>query len=518
MPPKAKAKAKALAMAKVRAKARAKAKAGPPAMRVGRRAMRRPAGGADEAPMESVEEKWARGAVVKVGDVPPILFSEGTPVVLPTAHYYLRSCAVAGRLTGLEVKDGAMYALARLTGTTGEALLKYHTANPDAVFRVHLCRENCNQQEVSDLLLHTKQIRQIVDMAQEEGWVSNLEKVRPMEEGDELEVLRARQRGLGGEPKVGDGVPGGEPERSRKDKKEDRKKKKEKRKGVGDRRARSASSEETVKMDGTMAKRAAKKKPGDLFRGTGLDPKEKVRRQVAKRARRSIRKKSKKDDSTLSSGSTGSSGDSQVEAEEETVFQQASKVRLVASGFPGTLASQTLAQMRTVLLSEVGSEDRPGVLKGCALAYFRQHVSKRSTGPAQRELLSIATSIDMMLNGNAAGAMDILVQPFKSVESTVTGCHWTVAQRLEVVPPDNVQLTPAQEMQDARRNVYEESRLRWLAAQPDGRSATTAGKGANRTKGEGKEPPKGTGKGRWGKGPQGKQDANKRKDEATSKP
>jgi len=443
-------------------------------MRVGRRAMRRPAGGADEAPMESVEEKWARGAVVKVGDVPPILFSEGTPVVLPTAHYYLRSCAVAGRLTGLEVKDGAMYALARLTGTTGEALLKYHTANPDAVFRVHLCREDCNQQEVSDLLLHTKQIRQIVDMAQEEGWVSNLEKVRPMEEGDELEVLRARQRGLGGEPKVGDGVPGGEPERSRKDKKEDRKKKKEKRKGVGDRRARSASSEETVKMDGTMAKRAAKKKPGDLFRGTGLDPKEKVRRQVAKRARRSIRKKSKKDDSTLSSGSTGSSGDSQVEAEEETVFQQASKVRLVASGFPGTLASQTLAQMRTVLLSEVGSEDRPGVLKGCALAYFRQHVSKRSTGPAQRELLSIATSIDMMLNGNAAGAMDILVQRFKSVESTLTGCHWTVAQRLEVVPPDNVQLTPAQEMQDARRNVYEESRLRWLAAQPDGRSATTA--------------------------------------------
>ena len=121
-------------------------------MRVGRRAMRRPAGGADEAPMESVEEKWARGAVVKVGDVPPILFSEGTPVVLPNAHYYLRSCAVAGRLTGLEVKDGAMYALARLTGTTGEALLKYHTANPDAVFRVHLCREDCNQQEVSDLL------------------------------------------------------------------------------------------------------------------------------------------------------------------------------------------------------------------------------------------------------------------------------------------------------------------------------------------------------------------------------
>ena len=83
MPPKAKAKAKALAMAKVRAKARAKARAGPPAMRVGRRAMRRPAGGADEAPMESVEEKWARGAVVKVGDVPPILFSEGTPVVSP---------------------------------------------------------------------------------------------------------------------------------------------------------------------------------------------------------------------------------------------------------------------------------------------------------------------------------------------------------------------------------------------------------------------------------------------------
>ena len=83
MPPKAKAKAKALAMAKVRAKARAKAKAGPPAMRVGRRAMRRPAGGADEAPMESVEEKWARGAVVKVGDVPPFCSQRGRRLSSP---------------------------------------------------------------------------------------------------------------------------------------------------------------------------------------------------------------------------------------------------------------------------------------------------------------------------------------------------------------------------------------------------------------------------------------------------
>lgn len=120
-----------------------------------------------------MEEKWAAGEVV---NVPVVELSEGTPIVIPQAHYFLASCQVAGRITGLEVKGGAMHALMRLTGTTSESLLKLHTANPDAIFKVHLCGSACNQQEVADFLIHAQKIRKLLDASKEEGWISNLEK------------------------------------------------------------------------------------------------------------------------------------------------------------------------------------------------------------------------------------------------------------------------------------------------------------------------------------------------------
>jgi hypothetical protein len=202
---------------------------------------------------------------------------------------------------------------------------------------------------------------------------------------------------------------------------------KEKKKEKPDPSTVSSSESLDARLDGTMAKQACKKDPNALYKGTGLDSREKVRRRVARRARRAMRKKSKKGSSSEDSGSSGTSRRSVGLGEDETVFQQASKVKLVATGFPGTLACQALSQMRSVLLSEIGTEDRPGTLKACALAYFRQQLSRKASGPAQRELLSIATAVDMMLNGNAAGALDVLIQRFKSCETMLAGCHWTVA-------------------------------------------------------------------------------------------
>lgn len=176
MAPKAKPKAKAKAVAKAKALVKAKAKARHPPLGVRRGVVRRPAIADGGAPGGSVEEKWAAGEVVTAVNVPVVELSEGTPIVIPKAHYFLASCQVAGRITGLEVKGGAMHALMRLTGTTSESLLKLHTANPDAIFKVHLCGSACNQQEVADFLIHAQKIRKLVDASKEEGWISNLEK------------------------------------------------------------------------------------------------------------------------------------------------------------------------------------------------------------------------------------------------------------------------------------------------------------------------------------------------------
>ena len=509
MAPKAKAKGKA------RAKGAAKAKPVPkPKAKVRARVMRAlvagrrtAARGGGEAPL-TVEERWRRGEEVDIEKVQLGWIGTGALVALPAASYYLQECKVAGTLQGIEMKDEEVHGQLHLLGTTSENLLKLHTANPDVVFRLHFCKSGCNQQEVADHLLHAKKWRQILDVEKEEGWVTNLEKVRPVEAVDEMNALRARGLALG------EAGQEGEPDRDKEEKKErkkkkvkDTKKKKEKKKEKPDPSTVSSSESLDARLDGTMAKQACKKDPNALYKGTGLDSREKVRRRVARRARRAMRKKSKKGSSSEDSGSSGTSRRSVGLGEDETVFQQASKVKLVATGFPGTLACQALSQMRSVLLSEIGTEDRPGTLKACALAYFRQQLSRKASGPAQRELLSIATAVDMMLNGNAAGALDVLIQRFKSCETMLAGCHWTVAQRLELAPAEGILLTPNEEMVHARRDIYEESRLKWLSAQPDGRAGGSSGKGGGKTKGEGREGRQQ----RWQRSPMGQRGRPKRR-------
>lgn len=501
MPPKAKPKAKALAKAAAKARARGMAMAAPrrrrPAGALG--GLRRPAAQIERGGPLSGSEGWRAGQEVVGVDVHPSEWREGDLFVCKEAMYYLRECQIAGKIAQVELRAGEVYLIITLQGTTSEALLKLHSGQPELKYQLHLCQEGCNQQEVSDQLIHARKIRKVLDTEKEEGWVCNLQKVAPLDDRDDLQHLRARQREDGGPLGNGGGAPG-------------TKKKKIKKKEDKSQEAESSSTGEEVKMDGSNSRLAAKKDMSTLFRGTGLDPRERVRRKVARRARKSIKKRGAKDNSSKSSNSSSSTEDSPGNVQEETVFEQASKVRQIASGYPGTLASQALMQMRAVLFSELGSPDQPGLLKPCALAYYRQQVSRKSqSGPAQREMLSIATSIDLLMGGNVAGAMDIMVQRFKSCESVQSGCHWTVALKLEVVPPENAMLTPLQEMHSAQRDVFEESKLRWLAAQPDGRSSM--GKSSGKTKSEGKDGGKGGGKSqRWTKGGT-KGDGGKKKEE-----
>ena len=87
------------------------------------------------------------------------------------------------------------------------------------------------------------------------------------------------------------------------------------------------------------------------------------------------------------------------------------------------------------------------------VAYYRQCLQRRSTGPAQRELLTISAAVDLAMSGNVAGSLDILLQRLKSAESTLSGTHWTVSQRLEILPQDSLTLTPLQEMSRARNPI-----------------------------------------------------------------
>ena len=161
-------------------------------------------------------------------------------------------------------------------------------------------------------------------------------------------------------------------------------------------------------------------------------------------------------------------------------------MQVVADRCPGALANQALNSMRATLLQEVGFEDRPNVLYPAAVAYFRQHLNRRVSGPTQRELLTLTHTIDQLVRGKVASAVDTLVQRVKSIEQTVTGSHWSVSQRLEVIPSDTTTLTAVPESSAAQKEVYQEAKSRWMASFPEGKGQKGQ-KGQGKGRGEGKD-------------------------------
>lgn len=381
-----------------------------------------------------------------------------------------------------------------------------------------MCKPDCNQEEVAEDLIHVKKVRMMQTEANEDAWVHNLEKVVPMEEGgDELAPLRRHaQEGAQAEKEVdkrdrkrdrqeSQESRSKEAKRQKKEKDQRRKKKKKKKRSSG---SGKEASDDKVRMDGTHAKGAAQKESQALFRGTGLDAHERVRNRVARLARRHLKKKVDRSSSNDSSSSSMASNKSGSAGAEEGLFETGSKVRILSEHFPGALTTHAMSQMRSSILVELGHQDRPNSLQPVAVSYCRQHLIRRASGPVQRELLTLTHALDSLLRGKAAMAADVLTQRVKSIEQTLLGSHWSVAQRLEVLPQESPCITALPEAKSAQQEVYNEAKLRWLSTGSEGRPKGAKGGG----KTQGKEAGKGQDREGKGKKGGGKSDAAKKKE------
>ena len=486
-----------------KAKGKAKARPGgaggapPVRMRLRRPAarMRRPAG-KDQG--EDVVGLWQRGETVQLHQLDPREIPQTQVLVIEDGTYYHRKVKVSGVVTSLTLQDQAWFLKMRLTGTQDEEILKYHTGNPEQEFRIHVCDGACSQEQVADDLIHALRGRQAKPREADEAWTRNLvvEKA-PREEADELALLRERQQKQGVDrQEAREETPEVKKKKKKERKKKKRKKKEKEKEEAKDEKApkkkkrssgsQSSWSEDGVRMDGSESKQACQKKQKALFQGTGLDPRDKVRNRVARVARRKVRKRSAQDSSSDSGSSSTSSSAKGAGLSEETIFEASSRVQVVADRCPGALANQALNSMRATLLQEVGFEDRPNVLYPAAVAYFRQHLNRRVSGPTQRELLTLTHTIDQLVRGKVASAVDTLVQRVKSIEQTVTGSHWSVSQRLEVIPSDTTTLTAVPESSAAQKEVYQEAKSRWMASFPEGKGQKGQ-KGQGKGRGEGKD-------------------------------
>ena len=479
MAPKAKVKAKAMAV--VRRGVRR------PAIRVA--PLRRPAalagvpGGGDLTP-------WRNGEEVILREVASQDLEVGQLVCLPSAKYFQSEVKVAGYLEKIEVTREDMHIYLALTGTSSEDLLRLHGQHPNQLLQVHCCARDCGLHESGDWYVHASKGKLLITGGVREDWTSNLEQVgrpRGVEEIDELSELRRRalereKEIAGAQPveELKDKGPGGSSGSQGSKRKKSKKEKKKKRKEKG---------KEKEMISGRYPVTASQKEVHSLFGGTGLDPKEKVRKKVLKQAKKFLMKKGKTESSS-SSSSSESSTSSQEELQPEGLFVESSRSRAVAERYPGVLAFEAAKLMQSTLLTEQGEDGGVASGRPTVLLYYRQHLQQQAHGAMLREMLNLATALDMVLRGRPAQAADVLAQRLKSLEAMTHGTHWSVAQKLEVPLPDQATIAQRNELHVAHKESYQDAKVRYQTSYP-GKGGAKGSKGGDYKGGKGEREVKG---------------------------
>lgn len=441
---------------------------------------------------------------MQLSEVPLDEMTPGLHLVLMDASYYRSKCNVSGKVKSIEAARADRYLFLVLTGTTNEDMLKVSTAKPDEAFKVHLCIRGCGEDEVGDFVIHAQKGRVVQDMALEEEWLLNLESVKGPGGHDELALLREREKKPGApkekdKEKVDSSSSSTRSRRKKKKKakkKEAKKVKKRKKEDEVDDKPDKTREEDSKKADGRSPMVDSIKPLESLFGGTGLDPRERVRKRVVRKARAYLKKRGKEKSSGSSSSSSATSSSKEGEDQEEmSLFQETSKCRALYERYPGVLAQASLVAMREALLLEMGSEAEMKGPRASAMLYARQQLAKRATGPVLREILNLSTALDHIVKGNPSRAADVLCQRLKSLELILGGSHWSVAQRLECTSQDSPTISSRSELKGAQKETYEEVRMRQLAAHPGPRLGDRPKGGKGKNKDQEKGDRKGRGKG-----------------------
>lgn len=243
----------------------------------------------------------------------------------------------------------------------------------------------------------------------------------------------------------------------------------------------------------------AKKPVEELFKDTGLDPSPKVRKRFLKRAQKLTRKRKKK-----KRGSSGSSRSSSVSADsghaadlaggKQRLFMEDSVIEELAEEVPGVLTSGWITAARDHLLSHRGEdpEEESGRVPSLATKFIKLNVHGKMSPPMQREAGTLSKMIDQLLAGRVAEACDVGVQRLKSLEAVASGVHYSIANRMELLPQEKTLAASSAETLEAAKQVSQEEKLLQKTTKPPQRPW------------ENREGPKGGGKNNKGKSDKGK--------------
>lgn len=120
--------------------------------------------------------------------------------------------------------------------------------------------------------------------------------------------------------------------------------------------------------------------------------------------------------------------------------------------------------------------------------------------PMSQETLTVAMTLDHLLQGKVAAAADILSERFKALDALGRGSHWSVARQMELVQAGQLGMAEETEGLEAARSAREEEKLKNLMTRPPGMRNNDYGGGSGKGK-NGKEG-KASGKGKSEEGQQ----------------
>ncbi|CAK0822340.1 unnamed protein product [Prorocentrum cordatum] len=194
-------------------------------------------------------------------------------------------------------------------------------------------------------------------------------------------------------------------------------------------------------------------------------------------------------------GGGGGLGSSDPAAVPRDLATKRAFCRRMAAASPGRLTELSLQQMADFLGSQEGEAavdaTGPIALRYLLTIYLPQHPVKEIGVQTYRELRTLAEAVDLLMQGKAAHACDLIVQRLKALLVATTDGSWAAAKWLELIPPRDEPTAIRSEEEELIRSIQlgemklDELPARLASAKTPGGVADASIKGASPAKGAG---------------------------------
>ena len=138
---------------------------------------------------------------------------------------------------------------------------------------------------------------------------------------------------------------------------------------------------------------------------------------------------------------------------------------ILVQNAPGRILSETVKSIRQQTSVVHGQEASEGAARRIMMFYYevllRPNLDGTLSHGTEREMRTLATSLDHLLDGDLAACGDVLISRFKALEEATTSGTWDIAANLEAVPPRQLStITESERVRgSARRRIQRFDRV-----------------------------------------------------------